>query len=343
MNLDLSAEQMAVRELYADLFANESTPERIRAAEPLGYDPALWAQLIGTGALGIAVPEGLGGAGAGLLELVLLAEEAGRRLASIPIAEVLASVRLLAEFEARDLLEESMSGAKLVSLATGTASLADQTLADGAVADYVIALDGERLVVLARPAVVRHLPNAGSLPMARWHDATEVTELAVGSRARQSFDVACDEVRILRSALLVGLSFEAIEIGAAYARERRAFGLPIGGYQAVAHPLADAIVATDGAQLLTWKACWAAASRHATAPSLASMAFIFAGQTAFFAAQHSLHIHGGYGFMAEYDIQLYFRRSKAWQTIFADPQLELHGLADRRFGPVLADTAGDVS
>jgi alkylation response protein AidB-like acyl-CoA dehydrogenase len=339
VRLDLSDEQKAVRELFADLFAKESTPDRVRAAEPLGYDGALWAQLVRTGALGIAVPEHLGGAGAGLLELVLLAEEAGRRLASVPIAEPLAAARLLAEFQANDLLGEALDGSKLVSLATGTAPVADQILADGALADRIIALDGERLVVLTRPVGARHLPNVGSLPMARWRDAREIAELAVGRRAREAFATACDEVRILRSALLVGLSFEAIEIGAAYARERRAFGLPIGGYQAVAHPLADAIVATDGAQLLTWKSCWAAAAHHADAPSLASMAFIFAGQTAYFAAQHSLHLHGGYGFMAEYDIQMYFRRSKAWQTVFADPHQELHDLADRRFGPVPAHEA----
>jgi alkylation response protein AidB-like acyl-CoA dehydrogenase len=62
------------------------------------------------------------------------------------------------------------------------------------------------------------------------------------------------------------------------------------------------------------------------------MALLFAGETAYTAAQHSLHIHGGYGFMAEYDIQLYFRRAKAWHAAFADPRAELVVLADRRFG-----------
>jgi alkylation response protein AidB-like acyl-CoA dehydrogenase len=100
----------------------------------------------------------------------------------------------------------------------------------------------------------------------------------------------------------------------------------------VAHPLADAVVAADGAQLLTWKASWALDDQRAEAAALASMAFVFAGQTAYTAAQHSLHLHGGYGFMAEYDIQLYFRRSKAWQTAFGDPRREMAELADRKFG-----------
>jgi alkylation response protein AidB-like acyl-CoA dehydrogenase len=132
------------------------------------------------------------------------------------------------------------------------------------------------------------------------------------------------------------LAHRAIEIGAEYAKERRAFGVPIGTYQGVAHPLADAVVAADGAQLLVWKACWALDENEPQGPALASMALLYAGQTAFQAAQHSLHLHGGYGFMAEYDIQLYYRRAKAWFAVLTDPGREIHVLADRRFGPALS-------
>ena len=63
------------------------------------------------------------------------------------------------------------------------------------------------------------------------------------------------------------------------------------------------------------------------------MAFVFAAETAYAAAQHSLHIHGGYGFTVECDIQLYYRRAKAWVTAFADPERELDVVADRAYGP----------
>jgi alkylation response protein AidB-like acyl-CoA dehydrogenase len=174
----------------------------------------------------------------------------------------------------------------------------------------------------------------GSLPMARWLDADEAQGelLASGPDAVLRYHRALDEVRVIRAAMLVGLGHQSIEIGARYARERRAFGVPIGTYQGVAHPLAEAVVAVDGAELLTWKACWALDEGAVEAPSLASMALVFAGQTAYQAAQHSLHIHGGYGFTAEYDIQLYYRRAKAWLSAFADPARELQVLADRRFG-----------
>ena len=63
------------------------------------------------------------------------------------------------------------------------------------------------------------------------------------------------------------------------------------------------------------------------------MAFVFAAETAYAAAQHSLHLHGGYGFTVECDIQLYYRRAKAWVTAFADPDRELEVAADTLYGP----------
>jgi alkylation response protein AidB-like acyl-CoA dehydrogenase len=334
VNLGLTEEQEAVREVFAALFAKESSPERVRAAEPLGHDPVLWGHLIATGALGVAVPESDGGGGAGLLEVALIAEEAGRRVAAVPFAEPVSAARLLAACGATELLERVLVGDALVSLATRPAALAEQILADGAVADVMLALDGGRLVALTRPEGVRHLPNLGSLPLARWQGSSRMEVLAEGEAAAGLHARAVDETRILRAAALIGLASEAIEIGAAYARERRAFTVPIGSYQAVAHPLADALVAKDGGQLLLWKACWAADAGEASAPALAAMAFAFAADTAYEAAQHSLHLHGGYGFMAEYDIQLYFRRAKAWATAFTDPRRELRVIADRTLGPI---------
>ena len=343
MNLALTEEQQFLRHTFAALFGKESSPERVRAAEPLGHDPKLWQLVMATGALGVGVPEESGGGGGGLLELALISEEIGRRVAPIPFAEPVAAARLLAACEANDLLDGALSGERLVSLATQPRSLEQQLLVHGAIADVILALDGDQVIAAQRPADVRHVSNMGSLPMARWSVPSDVQVLAEGDEPSRWFCAALDEVRILRAAALVGLASEAIEIGAAYARERQAFGLAIGTYQAVAHPLADALVAKDGAQLLIWKACWAANEALSRASALSSMAFVFASETAYAAAQHSLHIHGGYGFTEECDIQLYFRRAKAWVTAFADPNRELDVVADRSFGPSRAKLRGTIA
>ena len=69
------------------------------------------------------------------------------------------------------------------------------------------------------------------------------------------------------------------------------------------------------------------------------VAFVFAAEMAYQASQHSLHVHGGYGFTEEYDIQLYYRRAKAWAVAFADPRHELAGEEPREW-PVGQDRAG---
>ena len=328
MNLRLTEEQQALRETFAALFAKECTPDVVRGAEPLGHDASLWARMSDIGLFHIGVPEDLGGAGAGLFELVLVAEEAGRRLAPVPLAETVAATRLVGACGAKNLLRLALDGARLISLPPAPGPVCTQVLADGAVADMVLGLVDGRIVTVSRPTDARLISNLGSLPLARWSGATDVEVLADGPGAAQAFFRALDEVRVLRAAALVGLASEAIELGAAYARERFAFGIPIGSYQAVAHPLADALVAKDGAQLLTWKASWAFDANRPEAHVLASQAFIFAAEVAYDAAQHSLHIHGGYGFTRECDIQLYYRRSQAWPATVADPGRELLTLAD---------------
>lgn len=336
MDLGLTREQRAVREAFAALFGKQATPERVRRAESVGFDELLWRHYADIGALGIGVQSDCGGAEGGLLELVLVAEEAGRRLAPIPVAETAAAARLLGRLGEKELLGPVLTGSVIVSLATTPGPASGQMLVDGAIADAVLALDGDSLVYVVRPdGLPKTAPrNLGGLPLGRWDAPAAITVLAEGSVARAAFDAAVDEVRVLRAAALVGLATEAVGIGSRYAIVREAFGQPIGMYQAVAHPFADAVAALDGAQLLVHKACWAIDSGQDDAGMLAAMAFVFAAETAYQAAAHSLHVHGGYGFMEEYDIQLYYRRAKAWTAAFADPRRELLTVADRRFGPV---------
>src|ERR1700721_1316464 len=65
----------------------------------------------------------------------------------------------------------------------------------------------------------------------------------------------------------------------------------------------------------------------ANASALARMAFLFSSEMAFRVAADSLHLHGGYGYTLEYDIQLYFRRAKAWPLAFGDPKEGYRALA----------------
>jgi len=72
---------------------------------------------------------------------------------------------------------------------------------------------------------------------------------------------------------------------------------------------------------LSREAAWSVAADPGRAPELAALAFAFTAESAREAAYRSLHYHGGYGFMLEYDIQLFFRRAKAWPAQYGEPRL----------------------
>lgn len=333
MNLAFTEEQELLRETFADLFATESSSERVRRAEESGFDAELWGRLAEVGAFGIRVPEEEGGSGLGLLEATILLHEAGRRVATGPIAESVVACRLLARLGKRELLAQALAGETIVSFAVRPLE-ADSglLLAGGGHAGAAVALRGDDVVLVHRPAEALHAPNLGSPGLGRWPLAErsgDVEKLAEGPRAREAFAAALEEWKLLTASYLAGLAREALEIAAAYATERIQFDRPIGTFQAVAHPLADAVTDVEAARLLVHEALWAIAHDRADAGAIVSMAFAWATPTATRAVRRALHTHGGYGLSLEYDAQLYYRRAKAVPLLAGDPNDELLHVADR--------------
>jgi 3-oxochol-4-en-24-oyl-CoA dehydrogenase len=98
MNLSLTDEQLLLKDTFARLFAKESSIARVRLNSETQFDADLWANLVDTGAPMARVPVASGGLGMSLLDAAIIAEEAGRRLASAPLIEVIVAGRLLSEF-----------------------------------------------------------------------------------------------------------------------------------------------------------------------------------------------------------------------------------------------------
>src|SRR5690242_12427644 len=97
MHLELSDSSRAVREAFERFFAAEATSARVRAAEPTGFDPALWRDLVAMEAPFMRLSAEAGGGGMGLFDACLVMEEAGRRLAPAPLAENMVALRILGE------------------------------------------------------------------------------------------------------------------------------------------------------------------------------------------------------------------------------------------------------
>src|ERR1700712_5305090 len=88
MDFSLTDDQGSLRALAGDIFGDLATPERVAAVTETieRFDRDLWRSLAEAGLLGIALPEELGGAGLGLVELALVCEQHGRVVAPIPLA-----------------------------------------------------------------------------------------------------------------------------------------------------------------------------------------------------------------------------------------------------------------
>jgi len=115
--------------------------------------------------------------------------------------------------------------------------------------------------------------------------------------------------RISIAAMALGLGYGALDKAVAYAKERRAFGKPIGDFQGIQWMLADAKAELDAAALLTYRAAWVAdqGRRHARE---AAMAKLMASEAATRACNSALQVHGGYGYVREYDVERHLRDVK---------------------------------
>jgi alkylation response protein AidB-like acyl-CoA dehydrogenase len=338
MDLRLDPEQEQLVEAFAALFGKHASPERVRAAEPSGFDEALWAQLRELGVVAMAVDEAHGGWGASLLDLALVAEQVGRAVAPAPVIEAQVAARLLAALEgplAADALAAAVAGERLVTLALhpavdGRAPL----LPAAAVADAAVVLVDDRLVLVDLDGRRTTVANLASMPLADVVVPDDAPVLAEGPAASVAHDAALDDWLALTAAALVGIGARSLEIGVEYVKDRHAWGVPIGSFQAIAHRLADSAAAVDGARLLTHEAAWAAAADAARHAELAAMAFAMAYEAARDASHRSLHFHGGYGFMMEYDIQLHYRRARGWANVFGAADVAFLRAADKRYGTV---------
>lgn len=331
MDLHLSAEQEQLVAALGALYSKHASPEAVRKAEPVGFDPALWERLTELGVVAMAVGEHAGGWGASTLDLALVAEQHGRAVAPAPVTECQVAARLLDRLGDSS-VSEVVSGQRLITIALHpTESGVARGVPAGQLADAAVVLHEGSLVLVELEGRRGSFENLGSLPLADVSVAGG-RELASGAGARAALDAAVDDWLRLTAANLVGIGARALEIGVEYVKERHAFGVPIGSFQAVAHPLADSATALDGARFLALEAAWAADEGVDRANELAGLAFGFAGDTARDVTARALHVHGGYGFMMEYDIQLFWRRARAWTNVWGEPALAYRRAAAARLG-----------
>jgi alkylation response protein AidB-like acyl-CoA dehydrogenase len=307
----------------------------VRGAESTGHDAKLWDQLIEMGAPGMGAAESAGGGGARLDDLMVVAEESGRVLAPVALIEHQLASGVLAT-AAPERFGDVIDGTKVATVALRPArDDVWRTVPSAAVADVVIGVDDGDIVAVHRTVHERRADGG----FAAFDDVVTraSTREIVGDVA--AFDDVLDRWRVLTAMRLVGAAEMALAIGVDYVKDRKQFGQPIGSFQAVKHGLADLPGLIEGARLLSAKAAWAREqdlpgvidlerNDITDARALASMALLFAADAAAQTVDRVLHYHGAVGCTIEADVQLYYRRVRAWPLVLSSRPVERRHLAD---------------
>ena len=349
MNLEFSEDQKFVQKTARDYLAERAGLDvcrRVLESPELALDAELWKGVAEMGWLGAAVPEELGGAGLGYLELVLIAEEVGRSLAPIPFGPsvYLATEALLhhgsdaqkrrhlprlavGELIGAFALAEGSGDPSLDGLETrfedGRLSGEKLPVLDGGSAGLgVVVARGARgptlaLVDLTGPGVERSALRSfdPSRPQARIAFDSAPAEALGPADARDAIRGLLDRAAVMAGFEQLGGATRALESARDYALGRYAFGRPIASFQAIKHRFADLYAAIELARSNGYYAAWAL-STGSDELELAACTFRAAASDAFeLASRELIQIHGGVGFTWEYDCHLFYRRAKllsAW-------------------------------
>jgi alkylation response protein AidB-like acyl-CoA dehydrogenase len=342
MQFDLDHDLVAVRDLTAKIFGDRTEVERVRDVEARegGFDRSLWGVLADAGVLGIPLPEEAGGAGMGMLGLVTLLEQQGRRVAPVPLWAALATAALpLARFgtpdQVRRWLPGLLDGSTVLTGAFDPPTGRAVTVTAAEEGDS-LRLTGQLTAVPAAPVaaavlVVVGLPSGGTAVVLLPTDRPGVTIDSVDVTSRESYGaVALDDVlvpvedvlpgdgaeiarwtrrraRVALSAVQLGVCSEALRMTARYTSERVQFGRPLSTNQAVAVRAADAYLDTDSIRLTTQRAAWLMdQGREDEAEAAALVAKWWAARGGLRAVHATQHLHGGIGADIDYPIHRYF-------------------------------------
>lgn len=183
--------------------------------------------------------------------------------------------------------------------------------------------DGKRARGLSLVLTPRHQPavqvrrlelmgmRAGCTCEVFFDGARAPADAVVGEQGRGWYHLlsSLDEERILAAAIYVGITASALDLAVRYARDRYAFGRPIGAYQAVQHPLAEAATELEQIRLLTFKAAWLQSNGRACSNE-AAMAKLAATETAIRTTDRCMRVLGGYGLVEESPTERLFRDAR---------------------------------
>ena len=341
MNFTFSEEQTMLADHVGRLLLEKQSSQRLRKLIDSGaeWDQGLWRDLAELGFLGVSIPEAQGGLGLGVLDLAVISEALGRANAAVPVfssivlaAEAirlagdeaqkalwlprLASGEVVATFAyaGKDGLAPGPQGATLVA---GRLSGAKSPVADAGVATLAVVLAEQEgaaalaLVDLEGPGVMR--TRLQSFDQLRAHYRLDFdgapAELMTQAPTDGVVSAVLDRAAVLAAFEAVGGAHTCLFMARDYALQRKIFGRPLGGFQAIKHKLADILVLIELARSSAYYAAWAM-DNDAGQVAAAAAARLTATRAFEQAARENIQVHGGFGYTFEADCHFYYRRER---------------------------------
>ena len=344
MNLDFSNDQKFLQEEARKFLEKEGALLRNRnVLENKSYiDIELWKKIVDLGWTGIRIPEEYDGLGLGHLELCVIAEELGRFLAPVPYSS---SVYLFTESIInygndqikKEFLPKLVSGDIVGTLAVTealhapSASNINVTYESGRLNGKKIAVPDANVsthaLVVAKSTKgislqIVDLSSNGvliehqeTIDESRGHfsitfDNVEAELIGDEVSGWEIYESIINQAAVLFSYEQIGGSQASLDMAVNYAKERYAFGRPIGSYQAIKHKLADMYIALTLAKSNCYYAAWALSTDASDLPSASATARVSATKAYQLCSKENIQTHGGNGFTWEYDCHMFYRRSK---------------------------------
>jgi alkylation response protein AidB-like acyl-CoA dehydrogenase len=357
MDFELSELQRGLRDSTRSLLAAKYSPASLRdhIESEADYDTKLWRHGVELGWPALAVPEGDGGLGQGIVELTIVAVEHGRCLLPspfIPTAVVADAVARSAMENRSKILSALMDGSATAGwafaehdqpfswnqLRTHARTEAHGYVINGAKAQTQDAGSARWLLVDAilnqRPTRFVVEADAPGVQLHRMHTLDV---------ARSYYDITFDDVHVSRDAFcgngsdpsvgversghiaavlacaeMVGIGERLLEMTVRYAKNRIQFGRPIGSFQAVKHKCADMRLWLQASTATTYHAAMSLDAQNDDCARALSVAKAYTSQAICRLAGEALQIHAGIGFTWEYDLHLYLRRARTNAVLYGD-------------------------
>jgi len=362
MNLDFTEFQQMLVESAEDFLGNECPPALLREA---AFSPALWKKVSELGWPGLLIDEAWGGSGAGILDMLLLAEQCGRFLAPIPLV----SSALLAG----PLIEKCGSDAQKTLHLPGIAS--GEMIAALAFTEPSARFDAEGVELEARRAgdgwtlqgtklfvrdgaiadllVVAARTTGGiSLFLVPGHAPGLFRSAQASIGADRQAELRFDSVRIeadallgpphagwplVEDAILRGTLAECFTLAGvadvlatrtvAYAKERQQFGRAIGSFQAIAHMCANLRMAADSARLTSHVAAARYVHAEPQAGAAIARAKAWVSDRVMQAACDAQQVHAGVAYIKVHDLHFWYDRARSGELYWGDAERQREAAA----------------